>query len=163
MMRSKDLRASLYLVGRFYKPYWKISFFLIIISMIGAAMASFQPLFIAPALDAALMTNIEPARSLSEIDLNNLGPTILSTFSSGNTDNRFNLILITAIMFVAVATIAAVLEFVAYLLSAWIGSLVKALISGNSAGRNFFIGRVPKFIQLDDIIVPPMQSPTVKN
>lgn len=95
---------------------------LIILSVSGAMMASLQPLCLAPVLDAAVTTTAQPVYSLRELDLNNLGPTILNVFGLYASVNQFNLVLIMAILFVTIASGAAVLHFLSYMLAAWIGS-----------------------------------------
>jgi subfamily B ATP-binding cassette protein MsbA len=124
MGRSEDLRALFFLASTIIRPYWRRMVLLVTLSMSAAMLLSLQPLVIAPAMDSALMADIAPARSLSEINLNNLGQTVLSFLGLGGSQNQFKAIVMTAVLYVAIATGIAVFQFSAYLLSAWVVSSI---------------------------------------
>lgn len=122
MIRRDDLHALLYLLRRFLKPYWKLTILLVGLSLGAAFMLSLQPLAVAPLMNTVLTTTTPPARSLAELDLNNLGATILQFLPSTYTEQPLSLVLILIGLYILLATGSALLQFASYLLSVWIVS-----------------------------------------
>lgn len=122
MLRLEDLHALLYLLRRFITPYWKLTALLVLLSMVSAFMLTLQPLTIAPAMQTVLTSDTPPARSLTELTLNNLGPTIINLLPVEQSQHASTLIFVTAGLYVAVTLAAATLQFAAYWLSVWVNA-----------------------------------------
>ena len=67
-----------FLFGRFLRPYARTIVLLAALNVVVGALISLRPLVIAPALDAFVGAKGDPAAGFSEINLNNLGATLLS-------------------------------------------------------------------------------------
>jgi len=76
----------------------------VFISVISGAMLSLRPLVLAPAIDAFASIKGEPASSISDLTLNNIGPTMLAILGIEKSDILL-LGMIIAISFVAVTII----------------------------------------------------------
>lgn len=116
MSRSSDLRSMAFLLGHFSLPHWPVLAGLLAASTGAAALATIHPLVLAPALDVAVATRTAPARSLGELDLNNLGPTILSLLDPSLVRADL-IILVVAVVYVGIGGALAALNFTAGRLS----------------------------------------------
>jgi len=116
-----DFQDLKWLVRRFIWPYWKISILLVGLSFISATLNSFYPLFLAPVMDLSLETQVSQANSLDQLSLNNLGVTMLSWVSGKADVSTFQLFVIMVVAFILVGMVAAIVEFLAQMLSSWIG------------------------------------------
>src|SRR2546426_12113553 len=113
MFRLEDVRAMSFLLGHFSLPHWRVILALVVASLGSATLATLQPLLLAPALDTAVATSTPPARSISELTLNNVGPTILRTVTSGTPD-PFLIVVVVALVYVVAVGALSVLNFLAY-------------------------------------------------
>lgn len=76
---------------RFLKPYLPVLIPLIFLNMIPGALLSVRPLVLAPVLGTVLPSDVQPASSVTEVTLDNLGATLqhIITGSGGNLANAF--------------------------------------------------------------------------
>jgi subfamily B ATP-binding cassette protein MsbA len=110
VIAAADLRHLATLFGRFARPHWRGLLGLSLLSIGTALFAALQPLVLAPALDMTLLTTARPAARLSELTLNNLGPTLLARLGlAGGTPAGTLLAVVT--LYVGVVTVAAGLSF----------------------------------------------------
>lgn len=119
MIQREDWQGLLFLLRRFIAPHWKLSLLMMLLSLGGALLLSAQPLAIAPAMDAILGTGAPPAASLAELNLNNLGQTMLRWFQIEQAA-PLQLILLSVGLYLGVALGVALFQFGSYLLSIWV-------------------------------------------
>lgn len=110
MKDKKDWQTIKYLYRRFLVDRWKAVIFVVIISFISGALLSLRPLVLAPAIDSFASIKGEPAASVSDLTLNNIGPTMLSILGVKEGDIQL-LGIVIAILFVVVTIIVAGLNF----------------------------------------------------
>lgn len=118
-MKQTKSRPLIFLLNKFAKKYWKASIVLVILSVFVGFVLTVQPLVLAPALDIMVVSNVKPAASFSELNLSNLGPTMLKAANIQNI-SMFNIILVVLIAYVLISLIAALLSFLNYLLAMWL-------------------------------------------
>jgi len=115
----KDIKSVFLLFKRFLRPYLSIIVFLVFLNICNGFFQAVLPLSIAPAVNIILGENIEPAKQLTEVTLDNLGPTIL--FWLGISSNDFLSVIIAVVsIYLSFTLIMAILKTVAYVLSAYI-------------------------------------------
>jgi ABC-type multidrug transport system fused ATPase/permease subunit len=108
MIRRDDLRDLRLLLGRFARPYWTLIVTTGVFGIVVAALATLQPLLLAPALDLAGFQRATPAATWREVDLNNVGPTLLAWTRLGAAPWRIVLGAVVAyVTVVAVTSLAA--------------------------------------------------------
>ena len=120
MIPRKDIQNLAVLFGRFAKPYWRSLAMLVFVSMAAGFLMSLRPLILAPAMDSAFLTSTEPARSLGELNLNNLGATILASLGIDAGINKFYLLCAIVLLFVGIVVVSAAMNFLALQLMRWI-------------------------------------------
>ena len=109
-----------YLIKKYFFVFWKHIILLIILSFLGATLISFAPLFLAPALDISFSLNVEPAKNIYEINLNNIGSTLIHKFDFLPKENILFYISFLVIVFFVVGSLGVIVEFLAHLLSSWL-------------------------------------------
>ena len=120
---SSDFRDLKTLIGRYLAPYWKQLVGLVGLSFLAATLNSITPLLLAPAMDIGAGTVVAPAQSLATLSLNNLGATLLSWQGAAPGPGRaWQVMWVTAVLFIIAGMAAALIEFSAYMLSAWIST-----------------------------------------
>lgn len=121
-MISKEVKLPSmgYLIRRYFWRFWKQSLILVTLSIVGAALTGLQPLLLAPALDASMPSSGSPASKISELNLNNIGATLLNWFSISNDNNPASLIVVVVILFIVIGIVAALADFLAHMLSNWV-------------------------------------------
>jgi subfamily B ATP-binding cassette protein MsbA len=124
MIQRQDIKNLGVLFGRFAKPYWPTLALMVITSLAAGLLASFQPLVLAPAMDSAFLSTAVPAGSFRELNLNNLGATLLALAGFHGSENKFYLLLVVVVLFVGVAVSAAALNFAAVQLMRWIRTCI---------------------------------------
>jgi len=108
---KKDWQTIEYLYRRFLAHHWRALIFVVIISFLSGSLLSLRPLVLAPAIDAFASIKGEPASSISDLTLNNIGPSMLAILGVGKGDILL-LGMIIAISFVAVTIFIAGLNIV---------------------------------------------------
>ena len=76
MTPPRDLRVFGALVNRFLRPYWRSVALTVALNVAVGFALTLRPLVLAPALDSFVGTRTPPAGRLSELTLNNVGPTL---------------------------------------------------------------------------------------
>ena len=124
-MTTKKTKTSplTFLLNKFVRKYWQKSILLVILSVIVGFVLTIQPLVLAPALDIMVVSKAKPASSFSELTLSNLGPTMLKAVNIENV-STFTIIIAVLVAYVLISIIAAVLNFLNYLLAMWIRTRV---------------------------------------
>lgn len=112
-MIREDLKPAYILFKRFLQPFWKQVIVVATLSVIVGMGLSLRPLVIAPALDAFVDTQVEPANSIADISLNNLGPTLLSMFNLEDR-NILNIGLVVAGLYFSATLIIALIDLIAF-------------------------------------------------
>jgi len=120
LIRRADVRGLAYLFGRFARPHWRSLGLLVAASLLGAFLTALQPLMLAPALDIALLSRVAPARSLGELSLNNLGPTLVALLGLDAAASPFEILLGVVALFLAVVTGSALVNFGTLQLMRWV-------------------------------------------
>jgi hypothetical protein len=80
---KKDWQVIKYLYRRFLAHRWKAVLFVVIINFISGSLLSLRPLVLAPAIDSFATIKGEPAASIFDLTLNNVGPTLLAILGVG--------------------------------------------------------------------------------
>lgn len=111
MKDKKDWQTIGYLYRRFLAHRWRAVVFVVIISFISGSLLSLRPLVLAPAIDSFATIKGEPASSISDLTLNNIGPSLLALLGVGK-DNVLQLGVTIALLFVGVTIIIAALSLV---------------------------------------------------
>ena len=124
MIRRDDLRALGALFGQFGKSHRLAIAGLSVVSTLAAAVTAIQPLLLAPALDAALVSGTAPARSIGELTLNNLGPTLMALVGVHSGQDRFHVVVVAASLYVGAVVLGSSLSFVALQSMRWIRTAV---------------------------------------
>jgi len=122
--QSSDLEGLRLILGRFLLPHWKQIILLVVASLVAATLTATYPLLLAPAMNIGLLSNAEPAATFSDINLNNLGATLLLWIGikTGGAAAASNVLLVSVVLFVIAGTLAAVVDFGAHMLSGWIST-----------------------------------------
>ncbi len=108
---NKDWQTIEYLYRRFLAHRWRAVVFVVIISFISGSLLSFRPLVLAPAIDSFATIKGEPATSISDLTLNNIGPSMLSILGVEEGDYLM-LGIVISILFVAITITIAGLSLV---------------------------------------------------
>jgi subfamily B ATP-binding cassette protein MsbA len=122
-MIFRDFGTLLSVFGRFAKPYWRLLLLTGAVGTLAALLTSVQPLVLAPAVDAALLSDTRPATSLGGLTLNNLGPTLLSWLGAEPQGGLRMLVAVLA-AFLVVVVLAALARYLASHLAARVRILV---------------------------------------
>lgn len=108
MIRRDDVRDLSVLLGQFVRPYWPLLGVSTLLGLVVAAVATLQPLALAPALDVPGLERVAPAASWSEVSLNNVGPTLLAWTGLGGSAWWVLALAVTAyVLLVTVSTVGA--------------------------------------------------------
>jgi ATP-binding cassette, subfamily B, bacterial MsbA len=118
-----DFQSLTFLFKQFVQRYWAVSLCLLVVSLAAGLAAVLQPLTLAPALNIMDKVQAEPAARLSELSLNNLGPTLVSFLGIQN-PGKMQLIVLVSVLYVAFAALTAILNFVAYVLAIWMRTTI---------------------------------------
>jgi subfamily B ATP-binding cassette protein MsbA len=118
-----DWDALKYLLRRFAFRYAGIGVLLVGVSITAGFVMALHPLVLAPALNIMEKTPPAAATSCSSLTLNNLGPTLLQWIGVDGHD-RQRLILVVAGLYVLVAALSALLNFMTYILAVCIRTAI---------------------------------------
>jgi len=113
--KTNDKATFIFLLRQYVKPYWIKIVIMVMLSFIAAFMLPLTALVLAPALHILTFSTTQSAASLSEITLNNLGPTILTFFGIDN-GNKINIIIVVAILYVLTSSVYAIINYFAYVM-----------------------------------------------
>jgi subfamily B ATP-binding cassette protein MsbA len=108
------------LFNRFARPFWRSLFLLLAVSLTTAFFTFLQPLVLSPAIDTALLTQREAASNISDLNLNNLGPTLLAWFKIDFKDNTIGLLVTIAVLYIIVVAMSAGMSFAGLQIMRWI-------------------------------------------
>ena len=106
MKDKKDWQTIEYLYRRFLAHRWRAVIFIVVVSFISGSLLSIRPLVLAPAIDSFAAIKGEPASSISDLTLNNIGPSLLALLGVGG-DNVLLLGVAIALMFIGVTVTIA--------------------------------------------------------
>ena len=120
MIAAQDIKALGILFRRFAGPYWLSLVVIVCVSMVASLLMSLRPLIFAPAMDTALSSARQPAESIAEINLNNLGATILAWSGIDGGVNTFYLLSGIIALFIGIVVVSAGLNFLSLHLMRWI-------------------------------------------
>jgi len=113
---TQDKQALSFLLQQYARPYWKKIVLLVFFSIMAAITLPMTALVLAPALHIITLSVTVPAVHLSELSLNNLGPTLLKCFNIDQ-GNSLNIIIVVAIGYVFFSLLYSVLNFAAYIMA----------------------------------------------
>ncbi len=111
-----DKRALVFLLRKYAKPYGKEIAFLVVLSVVAAFMLPMTALVLAPALHVITVSSTHPAERLSELSLNNIGPTLMSILGM-DASNSWNIIIVVTVAYVLTSIIYSVMNFGAYIMA----------------------------------------------
>ncbi len=120
MIQRQDLKNLAILFGRFARPYWRSLAVLIVVSMAAGLLMSLRPLILAPAMDSAFLSSTQPAGSIADINLNNLGATILGWLGIDPAISKFYLLFAIVLLFIGIVVISAGMNFLTLQLMRWV-------------------------------------------
>ena len=120
MIQRQDLKNLAVLFGRFARPYWRSLAVLIVVSMAAGLLMSLRPLILAPAMDSAFLSSTQPAGSIADINLNNLGATILGWLGIDPAIRKFYLLFAIVLLFIGIVVISAGMNFLTLQLMRWV-------------------------------------------
>lgn len=115
--------AARFLLGRFFRPYWRLLVVLTLLNAGVGVLQGLQPVALAPAVNAVLQTEQPPAERLRDIDLNNVGPTLLRMLGMED-GGALQVVVVMAVVYVALALFIALLGATAFTTAAWMRSCV---------------------------------------
>jgi ATP-binding cassette, subfamily B, bacterial MsbA len=105
-----DFKGVVVLFKRFLNPYWKIILVLTILNVVIGFLLTIRPLVIAPALDAFVGKKNPAAENLHDLNLNNLGATIIK-MAGLNITNIMEVALFVAASFILFSILIASLGY----------------------------------------------------
>lgn len=120
MIRRDDLRDLTTLYVRFARPYAPALVLGGFLSVVAAGLTTLQPLVLAPAIDATLLTGATPARTWHALSLNNVGPSLLAWTGLDRATPAWRVLAIVITTYVTLAVLASLTAFVNLLLVNWI-------------------------------------------
>ena len=107
-----DQRLDNFLFGQLKGSYWVGLVTMAVVSALGALATAAQPLMLAPALDATLLSGSQPARSLRELSLNNVGSTLMTHLGLAGGEERLPVILAASGLYLLAVILASLLSFI---------------------------------------------------
>lgn len=107
------------LFKRFLRPYLLSIVVLVFLNICNGFLQAVLPLSISPAVNIIMGENQNPAHQLTEITLDNLGPTILSWLEVDSND-FLGVIIVVASLYLIFTLLMALIKSVAFVLSAFI-------------------------------------------
>ena len=116
LFNTRDQQALLFLLQQYARPYWKKIIVLVCFSVMAAFALPMTALVLAPALHVITLSSTLPAANLSELSLNNLGPTLLDILNIDPGDS-LNIIIVVSVAYVFFSLLYSVLDFVAYIMA----------------------------------------------
>lgn len=120
MNRRDDLRALGVLFGELRGSHWLAFVLLAVVSTLGALAIAAQPLMLAPALDATLVSGPPAVGSLRDVTLNNLGATLMFRLGLPADERRFTIVLAASGLYLLAVVLASILTFTSLQLMRWI-------------------------------------------
>jgi ABC-type multidrug transport system fused ATPase/permease subunit len=115
----QDIRSVFTLFKRFLRPYLPLILILVFLNICTGFLQAALPLSVAPAVNIILGEKQEPAGALSEITLDNLGPTILHWFGT-DPGNFMEVIVIVVTIYLLCTFVIASVKTLAFVLSAFV-------------------------------------------
>lgn len=120
MIRKEDLQSTAILFSKFAKPYWPSLMLLVLTSMVAGFLMSLRPLVLAPAMDSAFLSAAQPAVSIRELNLNNLGSFLMAFLGMGPGTSKFSLLVIIVLLFIGIVIVSAGVNFFSLQFMRWI-------------------------------------------
>lgn len=120
MIRKEDLQSTAILFSRFARPYWPSLTLLVLTSMATGCLMSLRPLVLAPAMDSAFLSSPQPASSLAELNLNNLGSFLITFLGMDPNASKFSLLVVIVLLFIGVVIVSAGVNFFSLQFMRWI-------------------------------------------
>lgn len=123
-MKEQELgrRRLISLLSGYLRRYWAQTSLLVFINLVVALLMMASTAIMAPILNVALgkdQANVPPP-SLSQLNLENLGPAVLHWMGSGGAADAFGILVFLAVVYVLIAVTIAILRYVNYLLALWL-------------------------------------------
>ncbi len=120
-----ELNTFLHLLSRYMKPYRVQLSMLLVGTMVATAVSGALPLTMAPILDTILgkagrFNETVSAVAVANINLKNLGPTILDWLGFGQISDKFTLVLLLCGLFIFLSILSKGMTLGTKLLSLWI-------------------------------------------
>jgi subfamily B ATP-binding cassette protein MsbA len=123
MARFNNLSTFYSLTSRFLRPYWRAFLTAIVLFTLAGFAKGIQPLVFAPVIETFTGSAAAPAESFSEINLNNLAPT-MSSWLGMDITHKWQMILFGISCYIGIALVWSTLTTGAFLLSLRTRSLV---------------------------------------
>lgn len=111
MIRKDDLHDLRWLFEQFARPYWAQLVLAVFISLAVAFLTGIQPLVLAPAIDSTVLSDQSPAGSWRDLNLNNVGPTLLGWLGLSGRLDLWNVMFIVVAAYLVVVGVTALLSF----------------------------------------------------
>lgn len=112
MLSVQDRHTLSFLFNKYLVVRWKAVVFVVLANLIIGFMLSARPLVLSPAIDVFSSTRAMPANSLSELTLNNIGPSILNVVGLGY-DEVMNVAVMIVILFILITVLIALTGLIA--------------------------------------------------
>ncbi|MFW2437773.1 MAG: ABC transporter ATP-binding protein [Arenicellales bacterium] len=112
MLSIKDRHTLSFLFNKYLVGRWKAVLFVVVANIVIGFLLSLRPLVLAPAIDTFSATRAEPANSLADLTLNNIGPTILNVLGLGYEDVMSIGVMI-IVLFISITVLIATAGFLA--------------------------------------------------
>jgi subfamily B ATP-binding cassette protein MsbA len=124
----QDIKSVFLLFKRFLRPYLPLILILVFLNTCTGLLQAILPLSIAPAVNIILGENPEPAQHITEVTLDNLGPTVMFWLGVEASD-FLSIITVVAAIYLMCTLAIAIIKTAAYALSASVlGHALKDLI-----------------------------------
>lgn len=111
MTSTQNMSSAGSLFKRFMKPYWKAILVVVALNIVVGFTLSMRPLLLAPAIGVFIENTATPAKSFSDISLDNLGPTVVEAFNLDPND-ILNIGYFVAVLFVLFTVLIAGLSMI---------------------------------------------------
>jgi len=112
MIRREDVRSFRVLFGRFVRPYLGLIVLASFLGLVAAALATLQPLVLAPIIDSAAGDAPSPAESWRGITLNNVGSTLLALV--GQQHGSWRVVVAAALVYVGLVAMTSLVGFLTF-------------------------------------------------
>jgi subfamily B ATP-binding cassette protein MsbA len=123
MLSVKDRHTLSFLFNKYLVGRWKAVVFVVVANTIIGFLLSLRPLVLSPAIDAFSATRGEPATTLAELTLNNIGPTILNVLGIGY-ENVMSIGVMIVVLFMSITVLIAIAGLLAQFFMVRIKSMI---------------------------------------
>ncbi len=111
MIRKDDLHDLRLLLGQFARPYWAQFALAVFVSLAVAFLTGIQPLVLAPAIDSTVLSTQSSAGSWRDLNLNNVGPTLLGWLGFSERPDSWSVMLVVVTVYFVVVCVTSLLNF----------------------------------------------------